>query len=352
MSQPGTGQGPAEAASAGPKQATNQIVRKGWLGIGSGGVLKGSKEQWFVLTTESISWYKDDQEKEKRFMLPLQGLRFKEVKTKGFMQSKFSFSIYHEQSRNVFKDHRSLDLVAASQDMLDDWKASFLHAGVYPQNDEEAREEAQGVKEEDNKNSNIDPQLERQVETIRAHVISYLKIVNKTIKDRVPKIIMHTVVNNIRDFCKTELLAAIYSSGTDHKTLMEESAGEAERRENMLKMYHGIKDALQIISDINVNTTSSNAPPPVDDSWIKPSNSGYTPHNALPQSRQPPPQANRPNRQPQMPGRPALPPSVPRRPGGPSPAPGVPSRHGGGRGPPPLPSRPGGNNISNLNSLI
>ena len=198
MSQPGTGQGPAEAASAGPKQATNQIVRKGWLGIGSGGVLKGSKEQWFVLTTESISWYKDDQEKEKRFMLPLQGLRFKEVKTKGFMQSKFSFSIYHEQSRNVFKDHRSLDLVAASQDMLDDWKASFLHAGVYPQNDEEAREEAQGVKEEDNKTSNIDPRLERQVETIRAHVISYLKIVNKTIKDRVPKIIMHTVVNNMR----------------------------------------------------------------------------------------------------------------------------------------------------------
>merc|ERR1712110_790771 len=185
--------------------------------------------------------------------------------------------------------------------MLDDWKASFLHAGVYPQNDEEAREEAQGVKEEENKNSSIDPQLERQVETIRAHVISYLKIVNKTIKDRVPKIIMHSVVNNIRDFCKTELLASIYSSGVDHKSLMEESAGEAERRENMLKMYHGIKDALQIISDINVNTQNASAPPPVDDSWIKPSSSGYTPHNALPQnSRQAPPQS-RPNRPPGMP---------------------------------------------------
>ena len=38
-----------------------------------------------------------------------------------------------------------------------------------------------------------------------------MKIIKKTIKDRVPKMIMLTIVNNMRDYCKTELLAAIYS---------------------------------------------------------------------------------------------------------------------------------------------
>ena len=87
-----------------------------------------------------------------------------------------------------------------------------------------------------------------------------MKIIKKTIKDRVPKMVMLTIVNNMRDYCKTELLAAIYSSGLDHKQLMEESSGEEERRESMFRMHSGIKDALQIISDINVNTIRSDEP--------------------------------------------------------------------------------------------
>lgn len=41
----------------------------------------------------------------------------------------------------------------------------------------------------------MDPQLERQVETIRNLVDSYTKIVNKTQRDLVPKTLMHLVVN-------------------------------------------------------------------------------------------------------------------------------------------------------------
>lgn len=43
----------------------------------------------------------------------------------------------------------------------------------------------------------MDPQLERQVETIRNLVDSYMKIINKTQRDLVPKVIMHLIVNDV-----------------------------------------------------------------------------------------------------------------------------------------------------------
>jgi len=45
--------------------------------------------------------------------------------------------------------------------------------------------------------TSLDPQLERQVETIRNLVDSYLKIVHKTQRDIVPKTIMHLIVNEV-----------------------------------------------------------------------------------------------------------------------------------------------------------
>jgi dynamin 1/3 len=59
----------------------------------------------------------------------------------------------------------------------------------------------------------LDPQLERQVETIRNLVDSYVRIINKTTRDYIPKIIMHLIINNIREFVKHEIIANIYSSG-------------------------------------------------------------------------------------------------------------------------------------------
>ena len=43
----------------------------------------------------------------------------------------------------------------------------------------------------------MDPQLERQVETIRNLVDSYLRIIHKTQRDMVPKTIMHMIVNEV-----------------------------------------------------------------------------------------------------------------------------------------------------------
>ena len=62
--------------------------------------------------------------------------------------------------------------------------------------------------------------------------------------------------------------------------LMEESSSEAERREELLRMYQSLKEALKIIGDINVSTVSTSAPPPVDNSWIADSkNSPNLPNN-------------------------------------------------------------------------
>ena len=45
--------------------------------------------------------------------------------------------------------------------------------------------------------TSMDPQLERQVETIRNLVDSYYKIVGKTQRDLVPKTIMFLIVNSV-----------------------------------------------------------------------------------------------------------------------------------------------------------
>ncbi|XP_054896068.1 dynamin-1a isoform X8 [Poeciliopsis prolifica] len=119
------------------KTAGNQdeimVIRKGWLTINNIGIMKGgAKEYWFVLTAESLSWYKDDEEKEKKYMLPVDNLRLRDVE-KGFMSSKHIFALFNTEQRNVYKDYRQLELACESQEDVDAWKASFLRAGVYPE---------------------------------------------------------------------------------------------------------------------------------------------------------------------------------------------------------------------------
>ena len=99
----------------------------------------------------------------------------------------------------------------------------------------------------------IDPQLERQVETIRNLVESYYGIVSKTITDVVPKTIMHTMVNRLKDYMKGDLLPMIYSAG-NQDDMMEESQEAARRRDEMVRMYHTCKDALGLISDVSTKT--------------------------------------------------------------------------------------------------
>uniref|UniRef100_A0A8C3UJZ0 GED domain-containing protein n=1 Tax=Catharus ustulatus TaxID=91951 RepID=A0A8C3UJZ0_CATUS len=174
----------------------------------------GSKEYWFVLTAESLSWYKDEEEKEKKYML--WGLGFLGI-----------FGIF----LGFFWDFG--DFLGFFGDFLGFFGASFLRAGVYPEKDQTESEE--GAQEN---TFSMDPQLERQVETIRNLVDSYVGIINKSIRDLMPKTIMHLMINNTKDFIHSELLAFLYS-GSDQE---------------MLRMYHALREALAIIGDISTST--------------------------------------------------------------------------------------------------
>ncbi|CAH1272259.1 DNM1 [Branchiostoma lanceolatum] len=324
------------------KSVGNQVIRKGWLTIHNISIMKGgSKEYWFVLTAESLSWFKDEEEKDKKYMLPLDGLRVRDVE-QGWMSRRHIFALFNQESRNVYKDYKQLELSAETLDEVDSWKASFLRAGVYPERNTDTTEESSPQGDL----GSMDPQLERQVETIRNLVDSYMGIITKTIRDLVPKTIMHMIVNDTKEFIQSEMLAHLYSSG-DQASMMEESASEAQRRDEMLRMYHSLKEALKIIGDINMTTVSTPCPPPVDsDSWLPPPSPS--------QNRVSPGGSPSLNRRPsQRTGGVARPAPVPPGPGGPAPPPprpnsmmqrpDLPSRPAPGFAPPEIPARPGQN---------
>uniref|UniRef100_A0A915P1K8 dynamin GTPase n=1 Tax=Meloidogyne floridensis TaxID=298350 RepID=A0A915P1K8_9BILA len=109
-------------------------------------------------------------EKEKKYMLPLDGIKLKDLEA-GFMSRQHKFALFYPD-------------------------------GKY---NGESVESA----------SSMDPALERQVETIRNLVDSYMRIITKTIRDLVPKAIMHLIVNRMSDFLRDELLAGLYQHGGD-----------------------------------------------------------------------------------------------------------------------------------------
>lgn len=342
------------AAVTKKRAVPNQVIRRGWLTINISIMKGGSKDYWFVLTAESLSWYKDEEEKEKKFMLPLDNLKLRDVE-KSFMSNKHTFGIFNTEQRNVYKDLRQIELACATQEDVDSWKASFLRAGVYPEKDQVENGDVSADF------LSMDPQLERQVETIRNLVDSYISIVNKSIRDLMPKTIMHLMINSAKEFIYSELLAYLYSSG-DQNSLMEESAEQEQRRDEMLRMYNALKEALKIIGDISTSTITTPVPAPVDDTWIhtdpsppsqrKPSGGSAPPPGRPPAVRGPTPGAPAPPPlnpspafgAPPVPSRPttlepavAPPPQVPSRPARvpPTVPPGIPSRR-----PPAAPNRP------------
>ncbi|XP_045104163.1 dynamin-like isoform X6 [Portunus trituberculatus] len=319
----------------------NQVIRKGYMSISNLGFMKGgSRDYWFVLTSESLSWFKDEEERDKKYMLMLDGLKIKDIE-QGFMSRRHVFALYNPDQKNVYKDYKELQLGVETQDDMDSWKASFLRAGVYPEKVSDSSNGEEGASEG---STSMDPQLERQVETIRNLVDSYMKIVTKTTRDLVPKAIMLLMINNTKDFIMGELLAHLYASGSQN-AMMEESPEEARKREEMLRMYHACKEALKIIGDVAMATVSTPVPPPIRDEWL----STGQDQSRIGQSGPPSPGGNmkRPNPPPSHPQR--VPPPVPGGGGRPAPAvpsrptPAPPSRQGNsGVLPPPLvPSRPG-----------
>uniref|UniRef100_A0A6Q2XUT0 dynamin GTPase n=1 Tax=Esox lucius TaxID=8010 RepID=A0A6Q2XUT0_ESOLU len=246
-----------------PRSLTpEQVIRKGWLTINNISIMKGgAKEYWFILTAESLSWFKDDEEKEKKYMLPLDNLKLRDVE-KSFMSSKYAYAIFNTEQRNVYKDYKFLELACGCQEELDSWKASLLRAGVYPE-----KVTVDGECGGSSDSFTMDPQLERQVETIRNLVDSYMDIVYRAIRDLLPKTLMHLIINNVKEYVGSDLLVQIYSL-TEKSVLMDESPEQERRREEVLRTHSALKEALAIIGDISTSTCSTPLPPPVDSSWL------------------------------------------------------------------------------------
>lgn len=329
------------ATKTGTRSLGNQVIRKGHMCIQNLGIMKGgSRPYWFVLTSESISWYKDEDEKEKKYMLPLDGLKLRDIE-QSFMSRRHTFALFNPDGRNIYKDYKQLELSCESTDDVDSWKASFLRAGVYPEKDTPANGEEES--NETGPTSSLDPQLERQVETIRSLVDSYMRIVTKTTRDMVPKAIMMLIINNSKDFINGELLAHLYASG-DQASMMEESPEEAQKREEMLRMYHACKEALRIIGDVSMATFSTPVPPPIKNDWLS---SGLDNPRLSPPSPGGP-RKNAPQQQGSMGsmGTPAIsgrgPPPAP---SSARPAPAIPNRPGGGNVPPLPQGRPTGQSL-------
>jgi len=153
------------------------------MSISNLGIMKGgSRDYWFVLTSETLSWYKDEEEKDKKYMLNLDGLKLRDIE-QGFMSRRHAIGLFNPDLRNVYKvsipmklkslslakvyclcgkfqDYKQLDLSCETQDDVDSWKASFLRAGVYP---EKVSDTANGEESSSENSASMDPQLERQV---------------------------------------------------------------------------------------------------------------------------------------------------------------------------------------------
>ena len=151
------------------------------------------------------------------------------------------------------------------------------------------------------------------METIRNLVDSYMKIVTKTCRDLVPKVIMALMINDAKTFIQGDLLANLYATGNTQE-MMEESADEALKREEMLRMYHACKEALQVIGEISAATMSGGAGASSFLSTARDpayANHSYNSSPAPSPGRAPP----------QVPGGGRAPPPPPGRPGGPPPMP-------------------------------
>ena len=113
-------------------QVNNLVIRKGYLGLHLRGMMKASKDFWFSLTTDSLAWFKDHNETEKKYMVPLDGLMFR-LNEPGVFSKRCSFALFYTSGKNVFKEHRELDLVCDTHDDLESWEASLYRAGVFPE---------------------------------------------------------------------------------------------------------------------------------------------------------------------------------------------------------------------------
>ncbi|XP_022258398.1 dynamin-1-like [Limulus polyphemus] len=125
--------------TAGKRTIGNQVIRRGWMCIHNLGIMKGgSRDYWFVLTSESLSWYKDEEERDKKYMLQLDGLKIKDIDP-GFMSRRHTYALFNPDQRHL---RLSLDTGPTKDfiygDLLPSLYASSDQATLMEESQEEA----------------------------------------------------------------------------------------------------------------------------------------------------------------------------------------------------------------------
>uniref|UniRef100_A0A1I8FS23 dynamin GTPase n=1 Tax=Macrostomum lignano TaxID=282301 RepID=A0A1I8FS23_9PLAT len=265
-----------------------QIMRLKELDAENGLMLLVRTSSWPYMNTNHEDFIGFAKRRSEKYMLPLDGLKIRDGEFAACSASKNVFMLStlkaELQDAGAGRRVRRRKWTAGRRRFLRCRRLS--ERGAAPQTDEHGS------------------QMERQVETIRNLVESYMKIVDKTQRDIVPKTVIHIVVNELKDFLKSSMLAQLYG-GYDQNQLMEESPEEAQRRRgDAAASTKATKEALKILSDVSANTTHTPTPPPVKDDWIQPdsmpapqppTHGRRTPVGGGPPS-QPPPVAGRPRR--------------------------------------------------------
>ncbi|KAJ8979051.1 hypothetical protein NQ317_010302 [Molorchus minor] len=208
----------------------NQVIRKGFMCLQNLSIIK-DRDFWFVLTSESLSWYREPDEREIQYILPLR---------LELCRGDLGFALFYPSGANVYKDYKQLELSCETLDDVDSWKASFLRAGVYPEKVHKSIEEEAYAEINKGVMEDIDPQLKRQVELENQQ------------KDLVPKMITYIIINDTRKYIYEELLAHVYAS-EDQNSLMEESPEESKKTLKKKWLCTKLAEtALDIIGDCSV----------------------------------------------------------------------------------------------------
>ncbi|RWS22460.1 Dynamin-like protein, partial [Leptotrombidium deliense] len=203
----------------------SQIVHEGWVTI------RNSKCYWFVLTDSWLSWYKRNDKKDR--------IAAQEVNQATSMQADMMSGT---QILLNFVNQRTdkVDLVFQTQDEFHKWYQAFLKVGIIVD-----APERKPPLEYEKENAKEHVTLTNQIEVIRILVDSYLNIMKKNFQDILPKLLMHGVIHNTREFLSSDLHVSLLAY--DEEELLQIDPAAEKLRHELTEKYDSCKLALTVI---------------------------------------------------------------------------------------------------------
>ncbi|RWS22877.1 dynamin-1-like protein, partial [Leptotrombidium deliense] len=149
--------------------------------------------------------------------------------------------IVETEGNNKMND--KMELIFKTKDEFNKLYEAFSKLGITVDKPEEKCPSKKG------KNCEEGADFTNEVDLIRIQVESYLKIMKKNMKDYIPKLIMHHLVNNTREFLTIDLHASLLAY--DEKELLMIDPEVEKQRKKLAVKYDSCKEALNVIRNIS-----------------------------------------------------------------------------------------------------